>query len=133
MLFNSFSFAIFFPLVTLLYFIVPLWLRVPLLLAASCYFYMAFIPVYILFLFLLIGIDYGAGLWIEAAQSKKKKKLILGLSLFSNLLLLGVFKYYNFFTDNLSALFGTLGITLNLPLLSMALPIGLSFHTFQSM
>ena len=65
MLFNSFQFLLFFPIVTMLFFLLPHRFRWLLLLAASCGFYMAFIPIYILILFLLIIIDYVAGLLIE--------------------------------------------------------------------
>ena len=62
MLFNSLQFAVFFPVVTLLYFVLPQRGRVPLLLVASCWFYMAFVPKYILILAVLILVDYTAGL-----------------------------------------------------------------------
>ena len=65
MLFNSLEFAIFFPVVCLFHFLLPQRARVPMLLAASCLFYMAFVPAYILILFLTIGIDYVAGIFIE--------------------------------------------------------------------
>ena len=73
MIFNSIEFVFFFILVTLTYFILPHKFRWFLLLAASCYFYMAFVPVYILILGFTIVIDYFAGILIENVQGKRKK------------------------------------------------------------
>ncbi len=103
-----------------------------LLLGASCYFYMAFVPVYILILGFTIVIDYIAGIVIENAEGKKKR-IYLIISLISNIGVLAVFKYYNFIIENLSQLLSTIGLNNNLPYLSILLPIGLSFHTFQAM
>jgi alginate O-acetyltransferase complex protein AlgI len=124
MLFNSLEFLIFFPLCTLLYFLIPHKLRWAHLLLASCIFYAAFIPSYLLILFFLIAIDYTMGILIE---KEKNKKFWLTLSILSNISLLGLFKYYNFFITNINELSGSHFILLNL-----VLPIGLSFHTFQS-
>ncbi|MBI2731361.1 MAG: MBOAT family protein [Sphingobacteriales bacterium] len=126
MLFNSLEFAIFFPVVTLLYFLVPYKLRWLHLLIASCIFYAAFIPSYLLILLLLILIDFFSGILIEKSTIHKKKWLILSIA--ANIGLLCVFKYYDFFIANINAGTGT-----NFLLLNWALPIGLSFHTFQSM
>jgi len=132
MLFNSISFAFFFIIVTLLYYIFPHKNRWFLLLAASCYFYMAFVPVYILILGFTIVVDYIAGIYIEKANGKKRK-LYLICSLIANIGVLAVFKYYNFINDNISVLAGSLNLQNNIPYLKMLLPIGLSFHTFQAM
>ena len=128
MLFNSLEFILFYVVVTLLYFILPHKFRWFHLLLASCVFYMAFVPVYILILAGTIVIDYFAGIWIENARGKRRR-LILLLSLISNIGVLAVFKYYNFFTGNINA---AVGKEL-LPYLKILLPIGLSFHTFQAM
>src|SRR5579884_672133 len=131
MLFNSLHFLIFFPVVTFLYFALPYRCRWLLLLVASCYFYMALLPAYILILFFLIGVDYTAGLLIENAAGTRRK-LLLGLSLAANLGVLGFFKYFNFLNTNLSAVTHFLGVAWPVPNLDIILPIGLSFHTFQS-
>src|SRR5258706_13904239 len=78
MLFNSVEFALFFPVVCCLYFAAPLRARVPLLLGASCVFYMAFIPAYILILFLTIGIDYAAGIYIERTKGPARRYWLFG-------------------------------------------------------
>ena len=134
MLFNSFEFLIFFPLVTILFFGLPHRYRWFLLLAASCVFYMYFIPVYILILFGTIVIDYFAGLYLEDTLDPKRKKLYLAASIVANVGVLAVFKYYNFFLDNINDSWGLLtGHPTALRYLGIALPIGLSFHTFQAM
>lgn len=125
MLFNSIEFLIFFPIVTLFYFICPHKIRWILLLISSCIFYSYFIPIYILILFVIIIIDYLAGIKIEKSNNKK---FYLTISLVANISILCFFKYYNFFLENLNVVSG-----FNVALLKFALPIGLSFHTFQAM
>lgn len=132
MLFNSVNFLFFFIIVTGLYFILPHKYRWVLLLAASCYFYMAFVPVYILILGFTILIDYFAGILIEQAEGKTRKTFLF-CSLAANIGILAVFKYYNFINDGISALFRQAGHNTHLSYLSILLPIGLSFHTFQAM
>ena len=133
MLFNSFSFLVFFPLVTLIYFLSPYRFRWLILLTASCYFYMAFIPYYILILGGTIVIDYFAGILIENATEGNRRKQFLIMSLIANIGVLAVFKYYNFFIDNFNEVITFLGFDSYLPYLGIILPIGLSFHTFQAM
>ena len=132
MIFNSWQFLLFFPLVTLLYFLASHRLRWPLLLAASCVFYMAFVPVYILILALTIVVDYAAGIWIEKSTGRRRT-LILWFSLIVTALILFVFKYFNFFAWNANHLAGLIGWNYPVKALEIILPIGLSFHTFQSM
>jgi alginate O-acetyltransferase complex protein AlgI len=132
MLFNSVSFIFFFIIVTSLYFALPQRFRWLLLLLSSCYFYMAFVPVYILILGFTIIIDYFAGLQIEKAEGKTRR-LYLVISLAANIAILAVFKYYNFIIGNVSWLLNHTGYQNPLPYLSILLPIGLSFHTFQAM
>jgi alginate O-acetyltransferase complex protein AlgI len=132
MLFNSLQFLLFFIAVTSLFFAFPHKARWALLLTASCIFYMAFVPVYILILGFTIVIDYIAGIQIEKATGKKRKQFLI-LSLIANIGVLAVFKYYNFFNDNLTAGLQYWGIENHMPYLKILLPIGLSFHTFQAM
>jgi D-alanyl-lipoteichoic acid acyltransferase DltB (MBOAT superfamily) len=132
MLFNSLQFAVFFPVVTLLYFLLPQKARVPLLLGASCVFYMAFVPRYILILAVLILVDFAAGIWIENARGHRRKTFLI-VSLCANIGMLGFFKYFNFLNGNVAALAHFLGWNYSIESLKIILPIGLSFHTFQSM
>jgi alginate O-acetyltransferase complex protein AlgI len=133
MLFNSFEFLLFFVIVTVSYFVLPHRFRWVLLLTASCVFYMFFIPVYILILAGTIVIDYFAGICIERTQDPRKKKLYLTVSVVSVCAVLFVFKYFNFFADNVSAVAAALHWNLGVSTLRIILPIGLSFHTFQSL
>ncbi|MDB5285336.1 MAG: rane-bound O-acyltransferase family protein [Mucilaginibacter sp.] len=133
MIFNSFAFLLFFPLVTALYFLFPYKFRWSILLAASCYFYMFFKAVYILILFFTIVIDYIAGIYLEKVTDPKRKKALLILSLTANIGVLAIFKYFNFFNSNLSGLLSWSGYSNPIPFLNILLPIGLSFHTFQAM
>ena len=132
MLFNSLQFALFFVIVTCLYFALPHKKRWLLLLLASCWFYVAFIPVYLLILGFTIVVDYFAGRLIENAAGTRRKWYLI-MSLIANIGVLGVFKYYNFFIDNINSVFNAAGSSTSLKFLSIALPIGLSFHTFQAM
>src|SRR3954469_21344670 len=104
MLFNSLHFLFFLPIVIGLYYMVPHKFRWILIFVASCYFYMVFVPKYILILFLIIIIDYFSALAIERAQGQRRY-VYLCVSLLSNVLLLGFFKYFNFFNENLAAAF----------------------------
>jgi alginate O-acetyltransferase complex protein AlgI len=92
---------------------------------------MYFIPVYILILFLTIIIDYAAGILIEKYPAKSKKLLIV--SIISNVGILMVFKYFNFFASNINDLAHKIDWNYSIPILGIILPIGLSFHTFQAM
>ncbi len=132
MLFNSFQFLVFFPIVTTLYFLLSHRHRWILLLAASCYFYMAFIPKYILILFVTITVDYFAGIGLEHTQGNKKKWILLA-SILANVGMLGFFKYFNFANENIASLAKFIHWNYPIENLSIILPIGLSFHTFQSL
>jgi Predicted membrane protein involved in D-alanine export len=88
------------------------------------------------FLFLLTSsalIDYAVGLAIYRTPDLRAKRRYLTLSISANLAILGFFKYYNFFADNLAALLLRLHVPIGAPTLHILLPIGLSFYSFQSM
>ena len=132
MLFNSLAYLLFFPVVVAGHFLLPQRWRWLWLLAASSYFYAVFIPAYLLVLGGTIVVDYIAGLLIERAQGRRRA-LFLGLSIVANVGVLAFFKYYNFASANLRAIWAVLGWPYDAPILSMLLPVGLSFHTFQAM
>lgn len=132
MLFNSLHFLLFFIITTLIYYVIPHKHRWLLLLLISCYFYMVFVPIYILILGFTIIIDYYAGIWIEQ-EVGNRRKLYLIISLVTNIGILAIFKYYNFINTNITTVIGTVGYQNPVPFLSILLPIGLSFHTFQAM
>ena len=133
MLFNSLQFLFFFPTVVALYYALPRSWRLPLLLLTSCVFYMVFIPSYILILFALILVDYGIALILENQLDGPKRIAWLNVSILSNLGLLFLFKYFNFAERNIYLLMDTLHLSHGSQELSWILPIGLSFHTFQSL
>lgn len=127
MLFNSLHFLIFFPIVTILFYLLKHKWRWILLFIASTYFYSAFYLPYILILYAIIIIDYVCGLLIEKQQGNAKLFWLL-FSIISNIGLLAYFKYFNFFIDIFHVF-----IPQKLQHLDIILPIGLSFHTFQSL
>ena len=144
MLFNSAEFCLlFFPLVTGLYFVLPHRWRWLLQLAASCWFYMAFVPLFILILAFTILVDFVAGIAIEGSSGPRRKAYLVA-SIVANVGVLAVFKYWDFLNGNLTGLLGSIGLEYHMPKLKewtffgllpagMVLPIGLSFHTFQSL
>ncbi len=132
MLFNSVQFVFFFVVVSILYYTLRHRGRIWMLLLASCYFYMAFKPVYILILGVTILVDYYAGFLIDRAEGSKRK-MWLAVSLVANVGFLAAFKYFNFINQNLTYLLGLFGIDNSIPNYPLELPIGLSFHTFQAM
>lgn len=144
MLFNSAEFCLlFFPLVTGLYFLLPKNWRWLLLLLASCWFYMAFVPLFILILAFTIGVDYAAGIAIEQSAGRRRRAYLVA-SIIANVGVLAVFKYWDFLNGELAWGLGRLGLEYHMPKLKewtffgwlpagMVLPIGLSFHTFQSL
>jgi alginate O-acetyltransferase complex protein AlgI len=134
MLFNSTTYLWFLPLVTLLYYSLnSVRARLWMLFAASCFFYAFFIPKYLLVLFVVIAIDFYAAKKIESASNLKRKKLFLILSLGTNLGILCFFKYVNFFIENANVAGHWMGASQAFTFFQIVLPIGLSFHTFQSM
>ncbi len=130
MLFQTPQFFAFLAVVLALFYAVPPAWRKYILLAASYYFYMSWIPVFILLLLSLTAIDYTAARWIARASSPAHRKTALVISLSANLGLLGFFKYYNFFASNIALLLHRPADSFAL---SIILPLGISFHTFQSM
>lgn len=133
MLFNSFDFLFFFVGVTIAHFALPSRNRWLLLLLASCGFYMFFIPEYIIILGYTIVLDYYAAIAIAAAPTARTKRIWLWLSVVSVCGTLFVFKYFNFFAENARTLAHLFNIPASVPSLRLILPIGLSFHTFQSL
>src|SRR5437899_5116506 len=108
MLFNSISFLLFFPVVTVLYFLSSGRARIWVLLVASTFFYMVFVPKYVLILGFTIVVDYFAGLAIAGAAGHRRKLYLLA-SLVANIGVLAVFKYYDFVVENVALISAALG------------------------
>jgi alginate O-acetyltransferase complex protein AlgI len=130
MLFNTIQYFAFLAAVIALFYLgPPSWRRV-ILLAASYFFYMWWNPVFILLVLALTAIDYGSAIWMDRVIEPARRQWLLIASLSANLGFLGYFKYYNFFASTIAQL---LGRPADAFALSIVLPIGISFHTFQSM
>lgn len=134
MLFNSLHFLVFFPIVCIVYFLLPsLRWRNLFLLGASYYFYMNWEPVYALLLFSSTLITYLAALGIAKFPKQKDKRICLIGSLVLNLGILFLFKYYNFAAENLTLLLTQIGISIPMPSFGLLLPVGISFYIFQAL
>lgn len=135
MLFNSFEFLIFFPIVTLVYFVIPQRVRYLWLLAASYYFYMSWNPQYALLIAASTVFTWVSALVMErlgGAGGRKKSWVLWGCILF-NLAILFFFKYYAFAAGNVEALGRLVGLELHVPAFDVLLPVGISFYTFQAL
>ena len=129
MLFSSIPFLYYFlPIVIGVYFLVPRVLKNAVLLTSSLVFYAWGEPRYVFLMIATILLFYGCGLAIGKAEQPKWKKFFLTVSVVVSLGLLAVFKYADFFVDSFNKATG-----LSIPLLKLALPIGISFYTFQSL
>lgn len=139
MLFNSIQFLIFFPIVSLLFYIMPRKVRYIWLLISSYYFYMSWNPKYALLLACSTYITYVSGVLIDryntsqTVHKTRNKKLCVAASFVLNLAILAIFKYGSFFLYNLNLIFGRIGIeTVNYHF-DFLLPVGISFYTFQAL
>lgn len=133
MLFNSWEFLVFFPIVAFLYFILPKKLKNFWLLIASYYFYMSWNPIYALLMLFSTIITYISGLLIQRSNQKRSKKLIVALSFSINLGILFFFKYTNFLISNINFLFKSSSLNTSIIPLNIILPVGISFYTFQAL
>ncbi|MFZ4401904.1 MAG: MBOAT family O-acyltransferase [Bacteroidales bacterium] len=136
MLFNSLNFAIFLPIVFILYWFVAnrnLKLQNILLLIASYFFYACWDWRFLFLLIFSTLLDYFTGIKIHGADSRSRKIIWLWLSIVINLGFLGVFKYYNFFADSFAHALSLLGLHTNFGSLQVILPVGISFYTFHGL
>ena len=133
MIFNSYHFLCFFPLVTLVYFLLPSRVRWLWLLAASYYFYMCWNAGYALLIALSTVVTFVCGLLCDRIELRRMRTAVMIAGLGVNLGILGFFKYYNFFGEMLSRVFHAAGIAMSVPRLDVLLPVGISFYTFQAL
>ncbi len=131
MLFNSLSYAIFLPIVFILYWLIPHKYRWILLFVASYYFYMSWNAKYVFLIFLTTLVSYLSSILIE--KYNKHKKLVLAITLIVCLGILFIFKYFNFFFEIIDQIFSLFNIKLNKVTLNLLLPVGISFYTFQTL
>ncbi len=133
MLFNSFAFWIFFIVVMLLYHRFRHRAQNVLLLVASYFFYGCWDWRFLSLIVLSTLVDYIVANRIVKSDSQKKRRMLLTISMVTNLGILGFFKYYGFFAGELVTLFTAIGIPALLPTFKVILPVGISFYTFQTM
>lgn len=141
MLFNSYQFLIFFPIVVLIYWAIPLRFRYIWLLAASYYFYMCWNAKYALLLLFSTAVTYASGiiinkiksLEIEEGKRTRYMKLCVAFSFVINIGVLAWFKYFNFIFENVQKVFAHIGIALSSPAFDIVLPVGISFYIFQAL
>ncbi len=132
MVFSSLLFLFrFLPIVLILYFVAPRKLKNAVLFLSSLVFYAWGEPVYVVLMLFSTVVDYTHGMLVDKLRNKGldgRAKLVVASSMIVNLALLGFFKYSDFFISTVNSVFGT-----SIPLLNLALPIGISFYTFQTM
>jgi D-alanyl-lipoteichoic acid acyltransferase DltB (MBOAT superfamily) len=136
MLFNSLDFAIFLPIVFLLYwFVFQKHLRAQnALIAIASYMFYAWWDWRFLSLILFSTVvDYTVGLYLQKTDHKQRRRVLLWISIIINLGFLGFFKYFNFFIDNFVGAFSFLGYQIPSTSLNIILPVGISFYTFQTL
>lgn len=141
MLFNSLSFLLFFPIVVLLYWLLPLKFRNGMLLVASYYFYMNWEPIYALLILLSSVSTFYCALKIDGCKHQKRSghtgktsyaKSWLMVCMILNFSILFLFKYFNFVTLTVHDMLASLGIVMEVPSFALLLPVGISFYTFQA-
>ncbi len=130
MLFNTAAFFLFLGVILVLFYLAPARFRRYLLIGASYFFYGCWNVKFIPLLLCLTAIDYAVAMWMERVPAGRARRPILWLGLAANLGFLGFFKYYNFLASNLAYVVGQPESAFRL---DIVLPLGISFHTFQSM
>lgn len=133
MLFNSLSFAIFLPIVFLLYWAIPDKYRYLVLFVASYYFYMSWNVKYVILILFTTAISYGCALALERATDRQKRKILLFSTLVASLGCLFFFKYFNFASESVCAVLNLFTIKIHPVTLRLLLPVGISFYTFQTL
>lgn len=136
MLFNSIDFAIFLPIVFILYWFVTeknLKLQNFLIVIASYLFYGWWDWRFLSLILFSTLVDYSVGLRLKDEENQNKRKILLWISILVNLGFLGFFKYYNFFLENFTTAFSFFGTEINANSLNIILPVGISFYTFQTL
>lgn len=133
MLFNSLAFAIFMPIVFILYWAIPQKYRWIVLLIASYYSYMSWNPKYVLLILLTTAVSYICGIYVEKIESAKGKKWCIVIALVVSLGVLFFFKYFNFFSESVCSILQSIAIPMHPVTLKVILPVGISFYTFQSL
>ena len=133
MLFNSWQFAVFLPIVFALYWSIPQRFKWFIILIASYWFYMSWNIRYVTLILFTTFISYIAALLLERTDNQRTKKFILAFTLIACLGVLFTFKYVNFFSENLVYILNLFTLHLHPMILKLLLPVGISFYTFQTL
>ena len=133
MTFNSWEFLIFYPVVLLLYFILPKRAKWPMLLIASYFFYMCYSPDLVFLIFGTTLVSWISAKLIERTDRKALKRTALVLTLVCSLGVLFFYKYFDFLSNSIFSALGAFGLKSDPVLLNLALPVGISFYTFQTL
>jgi alginate O-acetyltransferase complex protein AlgI len=131
MVFNSLQYAVFFPLVLVVYWQLKRRAQNALLLVASWFFYAMWDWRFLGLMWLTTAVDFGVGRYLAAHEDERQRKIAFGLSLGLNLTVLGFFKYFNFFVGSAADLLQGFGLDATEPTLKVLLPVGISFYTFH--
>ena len=127
----SLGYIVFLAVITLLYYILPARFQRPLLLVASLAFIGSLSMPFLLFAVVFSAINYLFGIWMNALKTPRRRKFLYFTSLFVNIGALIFFKYSNFFLENINFLLRSFAARETVPLLSVLLPLGISYYTFQ--
>lgn len=133
MLFNSLAFAVFLPIVFLAYWALPQKYRYIVLLVSSYYFYMSWNVKYVVLILFTTGVSYGCAVWMEKFQKKAVKRMLMAGAVAASLLVLFFFKYFDFAQNTFIRILQSFAIELHPVTLSLMLPVGISFYTFQTL
>jgi D-alanyl-lipoteichoic acid acyltransferase DltB (MBOAT superfamily) len=131
--FNSLQFFAFLAIVLVLYYRFDRTGQNTLMFIAGSVFYASFNWKFVPLLYLSIGVDYVVGRRLGVTEEPRKRRALLGVSLVTQLGILAVFKYYNFFSSDVDRVLGHLGLDTHSPVLNVVLPVGISFYTFQTL
>lgn len=133
MLFNSMAFAVFLPIVFILYWLLPQKFRWVLLFVSSYYFYMSWDVKYVVLILFTTGVSYFAAICMEKTEKRGKQRILLAAALVASLGVLFFFKYYDFFLTSAAAGLARFAIELHPKTLDLVVPVGISFYTFQTL
>lgn len=133
MLFNSFAFAIFLPIMLLAYWSTSGRTRRLVMLAGSYFFYSWWDWRFTSLLILSTVVDFYCGLAMQRSETDSRKKRLLCISVITNLGILMTFKYFDFFIGSMQSMMSSFGMNASLPVLNVVLPMGISFYTFQTL
>lgn len=133
MLFNSLSFAIFLPIVFIVYWALPHKWRWVVLFVSSYYFYMSWNVKYVVLILFTTFISYACAIGLERAEEKRKKKILIVSTMVASLGCLFFFKYFNFASESIAGILNCFSLQVHPVTLKLLLPVGISFYTFQTL